>query len=122
MRKLLGVVFAIVSGCSSYDSGYDAGPCCRNVARIFAVDSAGNPLTISTVTENVIGTQGSCALEFLPKPLPSTVTSNCRRFGVEIVSTDGKRFSGVLDVSQGNNTGPVCSPACKTRELTVPLE
>ncbi len=122
MRFLLAIA-VLVSACSAYDdSGYDAGPCCRNVARIFAVDSAGNPLTISTVTENVIGTQGSCALEFLPKPLPSTVTSNCRRFGVEIVSTDGKRFSGVIDVSQGNDTGPVCSRACKTREVTVPLE
>ena len=121
MRSLLAIA-VLVSGCSSYDPGYDAGPCCRNVARIFAVDSAGNPLTISNVTENVIGTQGSCALEFLPKPLPSTVTSNCRRFGVEIVSTDGKRFSGVIDLSQGNDTAEVCGKVCKTREVTVPLE
>lgn len=123
MRSL--VLAVVLSGCSAYDLDSDAGcPPCRNVARIFAVDSAGNSLAISTVTENraLFVTQASCELEFLPKPLPVTVTSSCRRFGVDIVSTDGKRFSGVLDVSQGSDTQSWCGAVCKTKEVTVPLE
>jgi hypothetical protein len=53
---------------------------------------------------------------------PPTVTSSCLRFGVDVVATDGKRFSGVLDVSDGSARPPVCGSVCKTKSVTVTLQ
>ena len=123
MRKSLLVVGSLVV--SAFISG--CGQCaaiCVNTAIINAVDASGAPLVVMSITENTALTPsaGSCGVTQTPSASPPTVTSFCPRFGVDIVATDGKRFSGVIDISDGSNTAPVCGSVCKSKSVTVTLQ
>ncbi len=123
MRKLLLVVVSLVV--SAFISG--CGQCaaiCHNTAIINAVDASGNPLPVMSITENagLTPSAGSCGVTEIPSASPPTVTSFCTRFGVDVVATNGKRFSGVIDISDGSNTAPICGSVCKSKSVTVTLQ
>lgn len=79
---------------------------------------------MASITDNraLITTSQNCDVTVVTETSPPTVSSACKRFGVDIVATDGKRFSGVIDLSEGTDVSNVCGVVCKSRSVTVPLE
>lgn len=112
------VTATVASGCGQ------CAAICNNSAIITAVDAAGNPLVVESMTENsgLNPVAGSCGVSTVPSASPPMVTSYCPRFGLDVVATNGMRFSGVVDLSDGTNREPVCGSVCKTKNVTLQLQ
>ena len=115
---LITALFAtLLSGC--------IGTCaslCSHTALLTAVDGSGNLLTLQSVTENT--TLGPAGCIGGPNTIGATtsIESHCEKFGIDAVSVDGKRFSGVIDVSSGTlDARSVCGTTCKTASVTITL-
>jgi hypothetical protein len=117
MRLLVAAsatVLALLSGC---------GPCtatCTNTAVLTAIDANGTVLTLQSVSENVtLSPTAGCGTTASVMNGLATVTSSCMKFAVDAVATNGKRFSGIIDVSAGALGPVVCGVVCRSANVNI---
>lgn len=95
---------------------------CSNTATLTAIDIMGNVLTFQSVTENrALSPTAGCGTTATNNGSAATVASFCTAFAIDAVSTNGKRFSGVIDVSAGSRGATVCGSVCRAGAVTITL-
>ena len=119
MRQLVlfaAVGAALLSGCGQCTA------VCFNTATLTAIDSTGNVLTLQSVSENrALSPTAGCGTNATINESATTVSSSCTAFAIDAVATNGKRFSGILDVSSGSRGATVCGSVCRAGAVTITL-
>lgn len=112
----LALAVTLFSGCGQCTA------VCSNSATLTAIDSTGTVLTLQSVTENrALSPTAGCGTTATISGSATTVASFCTAFAIDAVSTNGKRFSGVIDVSSGSRGATVCGSVCRAGAVTITL-